>query len=140
VAVTRRGQTVSFYINGRPAGTTTVTGNLADNPLPVLIGTDDPDGTTRFKGLIDEVRIYNQALSAAEIQKLSLPRLGIALASTDVILSWPATGLGFMVEMSEDLNSGLWSPVTQVPRIENSQTKLTVEAAPQRRFYRLKRN
>jgi len=142
VAVTRRGGTVSFYINGTAAGTASVTGNFADNPFPVLIGTDDLDSgeTTMFKGLIDDVRIYNQALSAADIRKLSLPRLGISLSGTDVSLSWPAIDARFALERSEDLSSASWSAVTQVPLMESGQNKLELMPSSGQSFYRLKRN
>src|SRR6266536_5688534 len=72
VAATRSGETVTFYIDGGPVGTATVSGDSADNPVPVRIGTDGPgySGDSMFNGLIDDVRIYNRALSLAEIRAL----------------------------------------------------------------------
>src|SRR5438552_3016606 len=72
VAATRSAETVTFYLDGAPAGTVTVTGDSADNPIPVRIGTDGPgySGDSMFNGLIDDVRIYNRALSASEIRAL----------------------------------------------------------------------
>jgi len=72
VAATRSGETVTFYIDGAPAGTVTISGDSADNPIPVRIGTDGPgySGDSMFNGLIDDVRIYNRALSASEIRAL----------------------------------------------------------------------
>src|SRR6266568_1078363 len=69
VAATRGGETVTFYIDGGPAGTVTISGDSADNPVPVRIGTDGPgyDAASMFNGLIDDVRIYNRALSQGEI-------------------------------------------------------------------------
>jgi hypothetical protein len=61
------GSTYRFYINGTPAGT--AAGTLGSpNNLPLRIGTS---GTCeRFVGLIDEVELFNRALSASEIQAI----------------------------------------------------------------------
>jgi hypothetical protein len=48
----------SSYSN--PPGTSTYPLNIGRNP----------GGAQRFRGLIDEVRIYNQVLTAAEVQAL----------------------------------------------------------------------
>lgn len=71
VAVTlKKGDSVKFYINGAPAGTsaqTTPFGSVNNEPLVIgMAGAYfDP-----FNGDIDEVRIYNRALSAGEIQQI----------------------------------------------------------------------
>ena len=44
------------------------TGNILSNTEPLLIGRRDLGDTRFFKGVIDDVRIYNQALSQTEIQ------------------------------------------------------------------------
>ena len=58
-----------IYINGVARGTDTFTGSLANNTDPLQIGADQyPLQPQRvFDGRIDEVRVYNRALSAAEI-------------------------------------------------------------------------
>ncbi|MFH0712464.1 MAG: LamG-like jellyroll fold domain-containing protein [Candidatus Jorgensenbacteria bacterium] len=55
------------YINGTSAGTTAVTGTGL-SPTAVVIGAEN--STRQFVGKIDEVRIYNRALSATEILNL----------------------------------------------------------------------
>ena len=60
---------VRGYLNGAPALTSTYALPPAANTYNVNIGRN-PASTQRFKGLIDEVRIYNRALSAAEVQSL----------------------------------------------------------------------
>ncbi len=65
------GDAVKFYINGIPAGTAAQTqpfGILNDNA--VRIGTRK-DNYRFLKGMMDDVRIYEQALSAAEIAALA---------------------------------------------------------------------
>jgi len=71
VAVTVKGTAYNFYIAGQAAGN----GNLA-NAIPSLpavslrIGYYDGSYDERWDGLIDEVHIYNRALSPQEIRSL----------------------------------------------------------------------
>lgn len=59
----------TIYINGVASGTATFAGVLPVNVLPLQIGDDQAfgGGTRRFDGMIDEVKIFNAALSAGEI-------------------------------------------------------------------------
>jgi len=62
------GSTLRFYVNG--ALVTTVTGanqNILAGNQPLRIGNSNAQISEGFNGLIDEVRVYNRALSAAEI-------------------------------------------------------------------------
>ncbi|WP_066936521.1 LamG-like jellyroll fold domain-containing protein [Microtetraspora fusca] len=61
------GTTVKTYVNGTLAATTTVSGSNDTSTSPLRIGADTVAGTY-FKGLIDEVRVYNLALTQAQIQ------------------------------------------------------------------------
>ena len=67
VAGTYDGTTLRLYINGVQAASTTVSGPIASSTGPVRIGGNSLWGEY-FQGRIDEVRIYNRALSQAEIQ------------------------------------------------------------------------
>ena len=59
-----------IYINGVLDKQDTATGALGTSTLPFLIGAYSTTPVNLFNGSIDEVRIYNRALSATEIQKL----------------------------------------------------------------------
>jgi hypothetical protein len=63
------GATLTVYANATPVGTLPYTGALPGNTLPLRLGADS-QGANRFDGSIDEARIYNRALSAADIQAL----------------------------------------------------------------------
>jgi len=55
------------YIDGVADAENTDTGGIVTNDMPLLLG-DNPESTGRFfDGLLDEVRIYNRALSAEEV-------------------------------------------------------------------------
>ncbi len=67
LAATYDGATLRFYVNGVQTASRAQTGNIATSANPLQIGGDSIYGQY-FAGMIDEVRIYNRALSAAEIQ------------------------------------------------------------------------
>src|SRR5262249_17802776 len=61
------GSTLRLYINGTQVASTAHTGAIASSTNPLQIGGDSLYGQN-FAGLIDEVRVYNVALTAAQIQ------------------------------------------------------------------------
>ena len=66
LAETYDGSAVRLYINGVLASSSPATGAIATSTSPLQIGGDSIYGQY-FAGLIDEVRIYDRALSASEI-------------------------------------------------------------------------
>ena len=68
VAGTYDGTTLRLYVNGTQVSSQAKTGALQVNGLPLRIG-GNTYGSEFFRGLIDNLRIYNRALSAAEIQQ-----------------------------------------------------------------------
>ncbi|MBI3734038.1 MAG: lamin tail domain-containing protein [Chloroflexi bacterium] len=67
LAGTYDGNTASLYMNGSLVSTVNINGTLQSNSSPLVIGGGDP-GILSFSGLIDEVSIYNRALTNSEIQ------------------------------------------------------------------------
>lgn len=67
LAATYDGAALRFYVNGTLVRTTAVTGTIATSANPLQIGGDSIFGQY-FAGRIDEVRVYNTALTQAEIQ------------------------------------------------------------------------
>ncbi len=61
-----------IYVNGAPVASRTRSGGIFNPATDFLIGAQDAgSGVARFfPGLIDEVKIYNRALSASEIQAI----------------------------------------------------------------------
>jgi hypothetical protein len=61
------------YLNGKPLDMTVsvdkLSGSIVTEKVQLRIGGRTP-GATRFKGLIDDVRVYERVLSAAEIEHL----------------------------------------------------------------------
>ena len=67
VAATYDGASVRFYVNGIEAGNAPVSGSIVTSTLPLRIGGNAVWGEY-FHGLIDEVRVYDRALTAAQIR------------------------------------------------------------------------
>jgi hypothetical protein len=69
VAVTSHGTLVTLYLDGEPVGTADL---RIDTPSGTrfVVGSIPGDDSKRLNGLIDEVAVYNCALSATEIQAI----------------------------------------------------------------------
>ena len=75
-AVARRNEqtpaqsTLTVYLNGRQSGTATFDGTIGTLKDGLGIGdsSDIPSSGSRFRGYVDEIAIWNRALSAEEIQ------------------------------------------------------------------------
>jgi hypothetical protein len=73
VTITRAGSTLTVYVNGVSVGTATEPAAFSWATCPFLIGVDADAGCTgvlngHFAGQLDELRLYNRALSPSEIQ------------------------------------------------------------------------
>ncbi len=68
-------KSIKLYLNGKQLGQGSWSQNLPAGAVGLVLGswgTDSaqPDGTERFQGKIDELRLYNKALSADEAKQL----------------------------------------------------------------------
>jgi hypothetical protein len=81
VASTYDGSTLRLYVNGALVSSTAASGSIAASTGVLRIGGNGvwPEW---FAGLIDEVRVYNRALSAAEIQSDMNTAVGTTADST----------------------------------------------------------
>ena len=68
VVGTYDGATMRVYLDGALDGSLARSGAIPTNVLPVRIGADSTGVANQFVGWIDEVEIFNRALSLAEIQ------------------------------------------------------------------------
>ena len=93
VAVTFDGEQIRFYTDGRPDGSSAVRGPLCINDKPLYIGVDFPLTTEYWHGAIDELQLWNVALSDIQIQSLMSGAQPAADAS--LVGYWPFDeGLG----------------------------------------------
>ncbi len=152
VAVTLHGNTGVLYLNGVPVGTNSAMtlkpaslGSTANNYIGKSQWTDP-----YLNGVIDEFRIYDVALSSAEIaatfalgpnQLLSTnsPTLGLSLSGTILTLFWPLASAGFTLQSRTNLLEGSWvnvpSPVPQIVG-SNWEVMLPLSLSNPSTFYR----
>jgi hypothetical protein len=96
LALTYDGSALRLYVNGSQVSSSSVTGTIRTSSNPLEIGADTIFYSHYFAGLIDEIRVYNRALSLAEIQNdMNTPLAGGASSDTTaptVSLTAPASG------------------------------------------------
>jgi chitodextrinase len=118
LAVTYDGTTLLLYVNGVQVSSLGRTGNIVTSTNPLQIGGDSFFGQY-FNGIIDEVRVYNVALTPEEIQTDMNTAIGgsgdtqpptapsnltaTAASSSQINLSWTASSdnvgvTGYLVE------------------------------------------
>lgn len=68
LAATYDGSVFRYYVNGTQVATTSINGQMGVSTGMLRLGGTTTLGNQYFSGLIDEVRIYNRALTASEIQ------------------------------------------------------------------------
>jgi hypothetical protein len=68
------------------------------------------------------------------------PSLQIQLAGTNVVMTWPLSAAGFVLETTDKLTTtNSWTTVTDTPAIVNLQCLVTNQISGAARFYRLKK-
>lgn len=109
VVVIKAGTNVQMYVNGQLAVTNHVANSTMAPGQYMFIGVQyDLTSYTFFPGVIDDIRIYNRALSASDVQQLYLieapPILSVKKA---VYLDTPnlKVGTNYQVQVSSDLNT-----------------------------------
>ena len=98
LAVTYDGANLRLYVNGTQISSVARTGNILISNNALQIG-GDPFYGQYFAGIIDEVRVYNTALSAAQIQTDMNTPIGnvgplpqVTLSTTNIGFGSQATG------------------------------------------------
>lgn len=74
LACTGAGTTLRAYVNGQQVATGILAGIPNGSSTGLTLGSDNPSGTgSRLNGWLDDVRLYNRALTAVEICRLHDP-------------------------------------------------------------------
>ncbi|MDQ2939059.1 MAG: LamG domain-containing protein, partial [Actinomycetota bacterium] len=68
VAATKNGATAKLYIDGVDVTGTVTNATLVNTADNLAIGREQPSGTEDFNGTVDEVALYNSALSATQVK------------------------------------------------------------------------
>lgn len=71
IAITFDGTTTKFYLNGVLDGTSTTITSVPTNALVLRMGVDSTSAAD-YNGTLDEVRLYNRAVTSAEVNQVYL--------------------------------------------------------------------
>ncbi len=146
VAVTRNGNTTKLYTNGVVAasGTITIAPANFNSALNYLGKSQYPDPL--FNGRLDELFIYNYALSDTEITRLmnNLPpppgtptTLSTVIAGSAMNFSWPLNYLGCRLESNSLSLTATSSWFTVSGSSATNQMTLPINASKTNVFFRL---
>ena len=140
LAATYDGSTLDLYVNGVQVGSLAQTGTIGASSSPLQIGGDSIYGQY-FQGMIDEVRVYNLALTATQIQadmneplgKIPSPPGNLTanvISGTQINLSWTDStdnlGItGYLVERCQGPGCASFTQVGTVSGTNYSDTGLT---------------
>ena len=146
------GTALRVYVNGGLNVISSSTLSPGAGSSSLKIGARGHDAGTPFAGLIDEVAVFNRALTAAEIQAIyNAGSVGKCLtpvyitsvnkSGNNLNLSWQAqSGVTYQAQYKTNLNAATpWTPVSgDVTATTNtaSKTDVVTANAPQR-FYRV---
>ncbi|MEI2722569.1 MAG: choice-of-anchor tandem repeat GloVer-containing protein [Verrucomicrobiota bacterium] len=143
----RSGTNVSLFRNGVLVAHSVMTMNLQNNPTiwlgkHIVPGLPPGTGSYSMMGGIDDVRMYNRALSSNEVAQLYFyenpPALGIMQQGGNVQLSWPVAYSNYSLLGSAVLTGGQWVTNTSPQTISGSNITVTLPATNSPMFYRLK--
>ena len=94
VAMVHNGTDDKIFLNGVLANTKAYAGALNKTKYPLGIGYDPIDNGSFFDGAIDDVQIYNVALSDSEIADLYAAQNPAPVVPGDLVASYPFSGNG----------------------------------------------
>ena len=145
-AVVYDGTNLTVYRNGNSGPN----GGIASQPVTaplggypgyqdgILIGSElAQPGDRTWNGMLDDVAVFNIALSQAQIQTVMggdfsafVPRPVLSIGSSpgNTILSWPASQPTFQLQSRTNLTQGGWSNVLTQPVLEGDRLEVTLPA------------
>jgi hypothetical protein len=142
LATTWDGTTVRYYLNGSLTNSVACTGTIHQSFARLFIGSNSEytfkPNATAFRGAIDEVHIYNTAISDAEVAALSgqVPQVEISNA---IRLQWQSVvGFSYQIQWSPTLQGPSWQNLGTAIVGDGSMMSYFDEASSQaRKFYRV---
>ena len=102
-----------------------------------------PDGPSRvFRGLMDEVQVFDEALSLEQLQQVQLgtavrPAVTAVRDGQQIVISWEAVA-GFQLQARSDLTSGAWEDETTAPEVSGNHHIVRLPVTGATRFFRLR--
>jgi hypothetical protein len=135
-----------IYVDGVARVQAAISGVTSATGYDLYIG--KRPGSLEFSGLIDEVSLYNRALSGSEVAVLyalgaagkELPRLRIANApANSASLFWQLAYANHGLESRSNLTTAPWLPVSQVPTQAGAEWQVIASKQATQEFFRLRK-
>lgn len=154
-AVVYDGTNLTVYRDGNQGPNGGVASQPVNAPLggypgfqdAILIGSElAQDGTRNWNGMLDDVGVFNIALSQSQIQTVMAgdfsafipqPQLSISRSAGNVVLSWPAVQSTFQLQSTAKLAPSSWADVIAAKVQNGSLVTVTVTNSPGSQFFRL---
>jgi hypothetical protein len=141
------GGLLQLYINGSQVASQPFAGTLRNggpSPDRVLIGAtrDGSNGSYQWKGSIDEVAIYDYAISPAQVMTHYLaaapPPMALNLSSPAGVLTWPNYEPAYVLQTTDSLQEPVqWHDDPSPRATEGKFYKVTISLTAGQHFYRL---
>jgi hypothetical protein len=105
-----------------------------------------PHANVNWNGMIDDVAIFNVALSQAQVRTvmsgnfndfIARVPLSASLAGSNVVVSWSALLPGVRLESTPSIANPQWAMIPAVPVQRGAVLTVTLPAQPGSRFFRL---
>jgi Concanavalin A-like lectin/glucanases superfamily/Bacterial Ig-like domain (group 2) len=106
-------------------------------------------GDPMFQGSLNEIRIYEGALTAAQVADadaagpnalpaLTVPSLTVASSAGNVVISWPvADSAGYVLQAAGTATGTTWTNVTTAPIISGANYQVTVPPSGTQLYFKL---
>jgi hypothetical protein len=138
VAGTYDGTTARVFLNGAEIAATNTAWSFQTTALPLGIGKNLDTGTDWFSGVIDDVRLYDRALSGNEVVEIferERPNPPLTIQVAGVKLGWFASSnVVYNVEWTTNFQQ--WFQLTSVLGTGTETNVIDMVESP-RRYYRL---
>jgi len=113
-----------IYVNGVLKNSVSLTGNIHLNSMPFTMGYKIAGDNAYFKGIIDEVRVYNRAFSPSEVPSLVRDAAGIGETDIKPLEIYPNPAKGVITvrgtEAGEIRIFDLKGVIVKMVRIDNN--------------------
>jgi len=107
------------FVNGVWSGAILVSQTISN----LVLRADDGDGRVGIANAINVVKT---------------PSIQTSISGDSLAVKWPAVPGGFVLEMSDDLTSGSWTPVPGSPTVYNGSNMQTAPLNGTNQFFRLR--
>jgi N-acetylneuraminic acid mutarotase len=148
LAATADGQYLRVFVDGNPAGSIPFAGTVLYGTRDFEIGRNTYSHLQYFSGAMDDLRLYDRALSLAEIQQLARERPGLPFSLAQqplpgaVALSWPSwAGWSYTAQVATNLTGNSWAGLpdfTNVPGTGQSLACTNQLSADRQACFRVK--